>query len=178
MAGVLIVVPAREAAGGDVEPHSVAGLEHVARSPEVDHVLVGAAGLDQRGRSGAVPLPRPAWERENWEGPGRRGSPGGATGTRLSRWSRRLPPRERADRLDCLATLTPHLPSHAGSPAEGSGLLWLPAREPAFRCRGARGGLEQGGPSAHGGALVGPKPHVRARLAVQIRANPALRSAS
>ncbi len=54
---VLIAVPAWEAAGGDVEPNSVAGLEHAARSPEVDHVLVRPAGLDQRGRPAATEIP-------------------------------------------------------------------------------------------------------------------------
>ena len=50
MAGIEVPVPARKAAGGDLQPGLVARQEDVARCPQVNHVLVGPAGLDQRWR--------------------------------------------------------------------------------------------------------------------------------
>src|SRR5262245_27755785 len=48
LAAVEVAVELREVAARHLEPNAVAGLEQVARLPEHDPVLVGAAGLHRR----------------------------------------------------------------------------------------------------------------------------------
>src|ERR687885_62204 len=45
-----IAVPAREAARSDLQPDAVAGLENVARCPQIDRIRIDPARVDRRRR--------------------------------------------------------------------------------------------------------------------------------
>src|SRR5205823_7697487 len=46
--GVRVAIPAREARRSDVDADAVSGEEAISRRPQIDDVLIGAAGLDRR----------------------------------------------------------------------------------------------------------------------------------